>query len=277
MTRYYRAHLSRPPTTLNVGDGSISLERAEWVQPHDRWSMFLYETGGLLNVGMRVYPFSRGSVSLIPPGYRCGHDKVWGGTACKWYTFDLPGEPRDPVALPVMTHLSAERYQTLLDRHEDMVTSIDRTISRAAAFVWDVLWGLSRPPDVLRSSLHLYDAEAYIREHLSQNLRVEAIAQTVGVSQTHLLRLFRLEHGATVQQFIRDLRINEARRLLTTTGIPIKEIAHRVGISDPQHFNKVIRWNTGYSPTQLRSGFTNERSSGQSIEEETDPSNRSGF
>lgn len=256
MVRYYRAHLSKPPSLLYVGGGMISAEREEWVQPVNQWSMFFHLSEGILSIGTRVFPFGPGSVSIVPPGHRCGFDKVWTGTDCRWHTFDLPGTPTDPVALPVVSHLSTERFTYLLDHGAAVSKSIDRTIAWASAFIWETLWSLSRPPDALRSSSHLYDAESYIREHLSENLKVSAIAGGVGISQSQLLRLFRVEHGATVQQFIRDLRVNEARRLLTTTSMPLKEIAHKVGFTDPQHFNKVIRWNTGYSPTRLRAGLS---------------------
>lgn len=236
----------------------ISADRREWIQPADLWSMYFYKSEGMLTVGTRVYPFWPKSVSIVPPGHRCQHDRVWTGTECNWHTFNLPGSPNDAAALPVMSHLSEDRFERLLSHGMEISPSIDRTITWTAVFILDTLWSLSRPTDALRSSPHLYDAEAFIRERIGENLRVEQIADEVGISRMHLLRLFKVEHGMSVQQFIRDLRVNEAKRLLTTTNMPIKEIAHRVGFSDPQHFNKVVRWNTGYSPTRLRAGFAED-------------------
>ncbi len=91
-----------------------------------------------------------------------------------------------------------------------------------------------------------------IQRDLHRPLRAAALAAEVGVSQNHLARLFRAAHGCTIPAWILRRRIELARLLLTTTDLPVKAIGHRVGLPDPQHFNKQCRRLTGRSPSAIR-------------------------
>jgi len=127
---------------------------------------------------------------------------------------------------------------------------------RAEVRLWDLLWQLAtRSPDK-RGALPapVQSACAMIEMELGSRLRVPRIAQAVDLSHNHLTRLFREHLGKTVVRYIRDRRAHVAEHLLRDTTLPIKAIAHSVGIPDLHQFNKTMHQAFGQSPRRLREG-----------------------
>ncbi|AHH17400.1 transcriptional regulator, AraC family [Nocardia nova SH22a] len=87
-----------------------------------------------------------------------------------------------------------------------------------------------------------YDTELSLRD----------VAAAVGMSPGHLTTVVRRRTGRTVQDWIIERRMAEARRLLAATDLPIGEIARRVGLSDPGYFARLFRTTVGMSPRQWR-------------------------
>lgn len=80
------------------------------------------------------------------------------------------------------------------------------------------------------------------------------VAEAVGVSHNHLIRLFRAETGGTVVAYIRRRRMEQARHLLRESTLSIPAVAASVGIGDLQAFNKACRRELGASPRTIRAG-----------------------
>ena len=87
-----------------------------------------------------------------------------------------------------------------------------------------------------------------IESRLHEPLYGEELAREVDLSQHHLIRIFRKAVGTTPQHYIRQRRMHRAGHLLTHTTLPIKTIAHDVGIPDLHLFNKIVRQFFGKSP-----------------------------
>jgi AraC family transcriptional regulator len=107
-----------------------------------------------------------------------------------------------------------------------------------------------KPPRWLREARELLNTQ------FAEKLSLEAIAQAVGVHPTHLAREFRRRYRCTVGQYIRDLRIEGARRELSTSDAPVAEIALAAGFSDQSHFTRVFKRHTGLTPTEFRRSFS---------------------
>lgn len=92
----------------------------------------------------------------------------------------------------------------------------------------------------------------YIRTHLNQELTREAIATSIYVHPAYLSRLFKMEMGLTLSDYITEERIRKACRLLEAPDIKIGSIAAQVGISPFSYFCRVFRRITGMSPQEYR-------------------------
>ena len=65
--------------------------------------------------------------------------------------------------------------------------------------------------------------------------------------------------GISPVELLRDMRLREARRLLTTTELSISEIAYEAGFSTPAYFTKCFREAYGQTPSELRDSLSGSR------------------
>jgi len=248
MVHFWQAEMSAPPDFILMGSGELRDDRLEWTQPLDRWTLIRYDHSGVVSVNVRHYPFSPGTAVLFPPGSRGSHSKINDGTMHIYTTFTLPGTKGERMAVPSVFEVNdplSREWQTAAD-------AVGRTTTHGKAFVWNLLWRHAQPTSVFRSNADLYDAEEWIRQNLSKPFLIQEMAEALEVSQSHLRRIFHLEHGMPVKQFVLDRRVREAVRLLSSTDATIKSIAAKVGMPDVQQFNKLMRTRTGLSPTAYR-------------------------
>ncbi len=88
-----------------------------------------------------------------------------------------------------------------------------------------------------------------ILEHLEdENLNVERLAFEIGLSRSQLFRKLKATNGKSVNQFIREIRLIEAAKLIRKDEFTASEIAYRVGFSSPSYFNKCFHDYFGLTP-----------------------------
>lgn len=95
-------------------------------------------------------------------------------------------------------------------------------------------------------------ALVYIDAHLSDNLTLSTLADTLNISSSYLSSLFKKETGQTLTAYINARRIRQAQHLLETTKLQVQTIAQHCGIMDVQYFSKLFRSITGTSPKKYR-------------------------
>lgn len=93
---------------------------------------------------------------------------------------------------------------------------------------------------------------ARMEEQLHTRLRVRDLAADVGLSVSHLSRLFREHTGRCPGAYLQDLRLVRARILIERTSLSVGQVMAQVGISDPSHFARDFRRAHGYSPRTYR-------------------------
>ena len=84
-------------------------------------------------------------------------------------------------------------------------------------------------------------------------LSSKTIADSLGLSDTYVSKLFKASEAVSIAQYINEARMTHAKRLLLETDLTIKEIAERVGMSNGQYFYVLFRKYFGSSPAQFRS------------------------
>lgn len=93
---------------------------------------------------------------------------------------------------------------------------------------------------------------AFIEEHYAESLSLQMVADRLGYSPAYLTNLLRRETGKTIQQWISEVRMRHARRLLVETDASIKRIAVLVGYADPNYFVRLFRKMYGIPPMTWR-------------------------
>lgn len=94
-------------------------------------------------------------------------------------------------------------------------------------------------------------AIAYIKDHLTEDLSLADVAQAVGLSPSHVSRLFSRYGDSSFVRLCNRLRIEAAKGLLKLGTYSVKEICSMVGYRDQGYFARVFRREEGCSPTDF--------------------------
>lgn len=90
-------------------------------------------------------------------------------------------------------------------------------------------------------------------EHLErEDLRIELIAEQLGFTARAFSRKFKKVSGRTPSEFIKEVRFEQAARLLKTTTLTIQEVMYRVGISNKSYFYREFQLKYGVKPKEYR-------------------------
>ena len=108
------------------------------------------------------------------------------------------------------------------------------------------------PPHKLQKVL------SYIEEKLAEPVGVRELASQVHMSPFHFARRFKQAVGTPPHAYITHVRIERAKRLLSTTNLPLIEVATRVGYRTQAHFTGVFHRYVGTTPRAYRVGSRKE-------------------
>jgi AraC family transcriptional regulator len=100
--------------------------------------------------------------------------------------------------------------------------------------------------------LWLVQARAFIDAHFAERLALATLAAAVGVHPVHLARTFRRVYRTTIGAYVREARVDFARRRLVATTAPIAAIAAEAGFCDQSHFCRQFKRQIGMSPAEYR-------------------------
>lgn len=100
--------------------------------------------------------------------------------------------------------------------------------------------------------LYFMQAVSYLRYNFSYPVRIEQLARQIGVSRSYLYKAFWNCGGKSIRQYLRDLRLEEACRLLADTRRAVTDIAYSCGFPDSPSFCRVFRKVYGATPLQYR-------------------------
>lgn len=95
----------------------------------------------------------------------------------------------------------------------------------------------------------------YILDNLHEEFCVERMATMAAMSRRNFARVFSRELQMTPTEFVQRARVDHARRLLETSTLPMKTVAHRSGFGSVRHMRSLFSENLGISPTEYRQQF----------------------
>ena len=92
----------------------------------------------------------------------------------------------------------------------------------------------------------------YINANYMEALSVPVISERFFTSQYYLSRIFKETTGFTLVEYINNVRVNEAKKLLSQTGLKAIQVAEETGFGSLAHFNRVFKAAAGCSPLNYR-------------------------
>ncbi|MBQ6221293.1 MAG: helix-turn-helix transcriptional regulator [Solobacterium sp.] len=103
-----------------------------------------------------------------------------------------------------------------------------------------------------RYSLPVYSAVYNIERHYHSELRIEEMAEHLGLSTPYFIRLFKKETQMTPNEYLVKYRLKIAADLLQNSNFSISQISSEVGFQDSNYFTRCFRKQYQVTPTQYR-------------------------
>lgn len=94
--------------------------------------------------------------------------------------------------------------------------------------------------------------QAYISDHYSEDLDLDAVAAVADLHPVYFSKLFKQVTGHSFKKFLNLIRTNNAEMLLITGGFTVSEVAERCGFKDISYFSNVFKSIKGYPPSLAR-------------------------
>ena len=110
--------------------------------------------------------------------------------------------------------------------------------------------------EVSSESRRVLKVKEFINTHMNDELRLEQLANLVGMTPTAFSRFFKLRTGKTLSEYIVDIRLGQAARLLVDTADSVSEICWNCGFNTLSNFNRLFRKRKGCSPTEFREKYS---------------------
>ncbi|MFT3714436.1 MAG: AraC family transcriptional regulator [Gordonia sp. (in: high G+C Gram-positive bacteria)] len=163
--------------------------------------------------------------------------------------------PAEPSVRGLVVWLEPDRWPHVDDALIDGWPGADSPMideagaARIAAWVGDSRHRDPHVHDYVRRALAVTSAT------LTESPTLRAVSAEIGVSSSHLSRLWRQDLGMSFNTWLRWARLREAARLVGE-GASITDAAHGAGFADGAHASRVCRSMFGLSPLELTSGLT---------------------
>lgn len=96
------------------------------------------------------------------------------------------------------------------------------------------------------------EIKGFLREHLTQKIRIEDICNTFGYSKTYLSQLFKNQCGISLMSYYNQKKIEYAKKLITENGYTFTQVSNQLSFDNPQYFARVFKRITGQTPSEFR-------------------------
>lgn len=275
-----------PISTLRFERGSIAGIGREHAHAHDFLVLCYFDRGGgSLRVGDREWRARAGDVYLVAPGevVGAGADHEGLGEVAGWCAYFPPEglgpEAPDallswrahPLLLPFVRGAAAGMHRLSVPSAQraswsSRFEALDRELGErrdgypeaAIAHLTLLLVDVARlAADVvadlrLRHEPLLAEVFGYIEAHYDERISLRDVAAAVSLTPGHLTTVVRRRTGRTVQDWIAERRMAQARRLLVESDATVAEIARRIGYDDPGYFARTFKRSHGATPLRWR-------------------------
>lgn len=158
--------------------------------------------------------------------------------------------------------LGADAYLAKPFSLEELHLTIDNLIDNVRRLKGKFTGALKQDDKVEKVEVKGYDEELMerimkvVNENLSDSdFNVEKMCDEVGVSRTQLHRKLKEMTGVPTSEFLRNIRLNEAARLIRERKINITQVSYMVGFANNSHFSTAFKKYFGMSPTEYAARY----------------------
>ena len=134
--------------------------------------------------------------------------------------------------------------------NEEQLTTLIKPLCYMLNFLQFIILDI---PERVETKSVLFDSMLnYVQFNFMNEITIRDIAQACACSQSTVCHVFKQYTGKSIKKYIDNLRINQAKRLLSTSDLPINRIAQLCGFSNINYFPTAFKKQIGISPTEYR-------------------------
>lgn len=113
--------------------------------------------------------------------------------------------------------------------------------------------------DVSSDSRRVQRVKSFIDQNYKDEIRLTQVAEIAGMSSSAFSRFFKLHTGRTLSEYVIDLRLGYASRMLVDSTNSIAEIGYSCGFNNLSNFNRIFKKRKGCSPSEFRENYRKTR------------------
>ena len=113
--------------------------------------------------------------------------------------------------------------------------------------------------DIHSDSRRVQKVQEYINAHYQEEIRLGQLAAMVGMTDVSFSRFFKLRTGKNLSDYIIDIRLGFASRLLVDSTMSIAEICYECGFNNLSNFNRIFKKKKACSPKEFRENYRKKK------------------
>ena len=215
----------------------------------------------------RTYPIGQNQAFLIYPDeetvYRADEKEPWSymwigfhGIRALEFTEDM-GFQRE---MPVVDLKQTDRLKTCIERMLDarQLTRVNE-LRRTSELLQMIAVFMEQNDAMHTGNVHEYPGTVYVHSamdymqyHMQEKIKMDALAELIGISRSHLTNSFQKELKMSPQEYLIHLRMERAASMLKKTSDPINLVAAACGYEDSLSFSKAFKLRYHMSPRDYR-------------------------
>jgi AraC-like DNA-binding protein len=225
---------------------------------------FIIDGEGTLEINNINYSIHKNQLFIVPAGevstYTASYEHPWAycwigflGIQSNQYIQSLLQYSNQEYILDcIETSYYQDRVYSILDISNNKLSSL----LKINGIMYDIIGNLLEESGA--NFTEDYDvsipsqAIRYMDLHYYDDIQISDVADYLGVHANYLTNIFKKKYHITPKQYLSDLKIRKAKKMLLETDYPIYIIASSVGYSDPLAFSKYFKQKTNLSPKEFR-------------------------
>ena len=274
MDYFQDVYFSNLNAVYNLGGFFSISKKHDWKQGKHKFDQckFYFVTEGecLITIEDQTFLGKAGDWFFIPAMSEHSYCNLKNGTFKKyWMHFDIYPSVEFfslislPFVVKVNKNSNAEKLFKTFHRAEKSDKLADKlTIKSCLIGLLGEYIRLAKPEGInvlSRADERVSDLLRYVNENLDKELSNEILAEKYFAHPNHFIRAFRDKTGQTPAKYIKQKRLEMAKRLLEQTDLNIAEIIEKVGIKDVAHFSRAFKEYYNLPPLKHRQYFKSQQ------------------
>nr|WP_304056013.1 AraC family transcriptional regulator [Enterocloster clostridioformis] len=225
---------------------------------------FVLSGKGELHINEHVFQLSAGDAFIIPSGkvsyYEASKEAPWCyawvsflGINSQRYIYQLMTSSDD---IYIIHNLDTEKYKACIFEILTLEGNTTSEYLKANSLLFLIMSSLFEDVSFNENNWGkesvIDEVKFYLDMHYAEKLKLKDVAKSFGVHPNYLTRIFHNKYGMSPKQYLMDIKLKKARRLLTTTELPVSVISSSLGFDDQLAFSRIFKKRYEESPSEYR-------------------------